>query len=585
MNASTNDNLQLRVLRRQFLFRIVDLEVLSSSALGDSTRLLGRFAALLVFVSMSLYLGLLGLNGADLTPAARLTLSLYTEHLLIATSMLAVGLFAVLSWDSILPNRRDVLVLLPLPVRPKTILLAKLAAASTALALVVIVLNCATGLSWPIAFAMLTPGSQSVIGVARWLGTYWFTVFAASIFIYCGVLALQGLAAQVLPRSLFLRSSGVLQMGTFCLFVSAYFLEPALEGPQMLASPEKHRVLFEVPTYWFLELFDQLNGSMHPLLVPLAQRAWIGLAVSVAAAGGVYAISHLRSMRQIVEESDLSPRRGSLPLPRFGNQLQTAIGQFTARTLARSCQHRLIWAFYLGLGLACTISLLQALRQMHGKIASELWHQPNAPILASSILMVVLAVVGLRVVFAFPLEPRANWIFRIAGIHNRPSLSAAVRRALLLLAVAPVWVTTAFTCLLLWPWRPAMIHSAILGLTGVILIDISVYGFRKIPFTCSYLPGKSAIHMIFLAAVGLMWLVAESAELERRALQEPVRTIAMVTLLSVTAVGLRWGISMRAQAEISDLQFEEEEAPAVLELGLFRDGAVTGRPEGGDSRH
>jgi hypothetical protein len=40
--------LQFRVLYREFLFRMVDLEVLSAHALGDVNKLLGQFAALLI---------------------------------------------------------------------------------------------------------------------------------------------------------------------------------------------------------------------------------------------------------------------------------------------------------------------------------------------------------------------------------------------------------------------------------------------------------------------------------------------------------------------------------------------------------
>ena len=47
-----NAKLQLRVLYRQFLFRVFDLEVLSAHAQGDANKLLGQFAALLVFVSV-----------------------------------------------------------------------------------------------------------------------------------------------------------------------------------------------------------------------------------------------------------------------------------------------------------------------------------------------------------------------------------------------------------------------------------------------------------------------------------------------------------------------------------------------------
>jgi hypothetical protein len=46
--------LQFRVLYREFLFRMVDLELLSAHALGDSNRLLGQFASLLIFFSIFL---------------------------------------------------------------------------------------------------------------------------------------------------------------------------------------------------------------------------------------------------------------------------------------------------------------------------------------------------------------------------------------------------------------------------------------------------------------------------------------------------------------------------------------------------
>ena len=50
-------NLQFRVLYRQFLFRLMDVELLSASAHGDASELLGQFGALLIFGSVLLSLG------------------------------------------------------------------------------------------------------------------------------------------------------------------------------------------------------------------------------------------------------------------------------------------------------------------------------------------------------------------------------------------------------------------------------------------------------------------------------------------------------------------------------------------------
>jgi hypothetical protein len=550
--------LQFRVLYREFLFRMVDLEVLSAHALGDVNKLLGQFAALLIFISLLFCIAAFGFAGAKMAGPARLVFSLIMEHFLIATTMLVVGLFAVLSWDSTFPDRRDVLVLAPLPVRARTMFLAKVAAVATALGLTVALLHSAAGLIWPFALA---PANSGASGLIRVFAAYWITMLAAGAFVYCGVLGVQGLAAQLLPRRLFLRVSGFLQLAAFCLFVSMYFLQPSW-----------------LPSYWFIGLFQELNGSMLPALAPLARRAWMGLAIAVCGTAVAYTLSYLRTLRKIVEEPDITPgARGASWLPRFGNRVQTAIGQFTIRTLLRSRQHRVILAFYLGMGFAFTIFLLKAPAmkpQLAGAPVSNPWHEANTPLLAASIVMMALGVVGTRVVFAMPLDLRANWIFRIAGLPPGPPIPAAVRRSLLLLSVAPVWLASAVPCLRLWPWRHAAGHLVVLGLLGVLLADICLHGFRKIPFTCSYLPGKSQVHMVFLGALGLMYGVSLSVRFERQALQEPRGMATMLALFGLAAVGIRLGTAALASFEDEELKFEEAPVPAVLELGLHRDGVM-----------
>jgi hypothetical protein len=82
-----------------------------------------------------------------------LLVAMVAQHFLIATTMLVVGLFAVLSWDATFPDRRDVLVLAPLPVRARTMFLAKVAAVGTSLGLTIVLLHCAMGLMLPLLFA------------------------------------------------------------------------------------------------------------------------------------------------------------------------------------------------------------------------------------------------------------------------------------------------------------------------------------------------------------------------------------------------------------------------------------------------
>lgn len=572
MNSSPNAKQQYCILYRQFLFRVVDLEVLSARALGDSNKLLGQFAALLIVISLLVCGGAFGIIDADnMPPDARLAFGLFMAHSLVATTMLVVGIFAVFSWDSIFPDRRDVFVLSPLPLHARTLFLAKLAATATALSLVVVLLNCATGLTYPFALAVPEAGA---LGDLRSFAAYWFTMFAAGIFIYCALLAIQAFAAQILPRRLFLRASGFLQMTAFCSFVCAYFLEPPVDSLKMLDAPENRHALLWLPSYWFLGLFHQLNGSMHAALAPLARRAWVGLAAVAVAAIGAYALSYLRTVRQIVEQPDITPSlRGLQWLPRFGDRMQTAMGQFCVRSLARSRQHRLILAFYLGVGLALTIFLLQFLAtgpQHQAAPAINIWHQANVPLLVSTVMMMVLTVLGARVVFAFPLEVRANWIFRAVGMRDPSKVFIATRRTLLLLSAFPVWIVSAIACLWLWPWTQAVPHLLVLGLLGMILVDLALWDFRKVPFACSYLPGKSQVHMVVIAVVVLIMLVAQSVTIEQQALHKPSLMETVIVLLGLTAVAIRWRVTSSARLDEEELRFEETDPSDLVELGLCR---------------
>src|SRR5260370_37561259 len=117
------------------------------------------------------------------------------------------------------------------------------------------------------------------------------------------------------------------------------------------------------------------------------------------------------------------------------------MGQFSVRTLARSRQHRVILAFYLGVGFALTIFLLRAPAMqppLPDAAASDPWREANTPLLAASIVMMALAVVGTRVVVALPLELPANWIFRVTGVAPGPETLAARRPSRLPLSAVPV---------------------------------------------------------------------------------------------------------------------------------------------------
>jgi hypothetical protein len=547
--------LDFRILYRQFLLRVIDLETLSIQA--DVTAFLGQFAGILIMLSLVHatfnYVGYTVITDA----AARFAFCQHMAHYQIATTMLVIGLVTVISWDSTFPDRRDVMVLSPLPLTPRTILLAKLCASAAVLGLAALSLNIASGL-----MMALLMGAQAgpAWGFIQSLPAWCFTLAAASVFLFGSVLTIQGVTALLLPRRIFLRVSAFLQLAAFGLFLGVYFVQPSLTDPTAMAAPENQLILASSPSYWFYALFNQLDGSLPREFAWIADRAWIGLTVAVAGAAGSLLFCYVHTMKKTVEQPDLVPGAGGLHwAPAVGNQLQTAVTHFSLRSLTRSRQHRVAFAFYLAILLGLALSLLR----------SELERQPEMSLdfVIATFLIILFAVAGLRNVFSLPISLTANWVLRTTQLRPSPDYVAATRRALLVIAAVPAWLLAASLSLHVRPTRQAAFHLAVLALAGCIVTESCLIGFYKVPFTCSYLPGKANIQVTFWGfLIVLLVLIVPCAEFELRALQSPLKSCFMIAALAATLAALfafnQWS------AKDAAIYFEETPEEVITTLGL-----------------
>jgi CubicO group peptidase (beta-lactamase class C family) len=413
----------------------------------------------------------------------------------------------------------------------------------------------------------LAPVSVPAAGPVRSFFAYWITMLAAGAFTFCCVLGVQGFAAQLLPRRWFLRASAFLQLAVFCLIVSGYFLQRS-PATVLLTGP-RHPWISWVPSYWFVGLYQELSGSLHPALAPFARRAWVGLIAAVCATAAAYAASYLRTLRKTVEEPDIVPGFKNAWLPRFGGAVETALAQFSIRSLLRSRQHRMILAFYLGFGLAFALLFLNAPQEVSGPTTGDPWHRPSVPLLASTIVLMGFWVVGARVVFSLPLDLRANWIFRVTPFRAGRQCLRARRRALFAISVAPAWAISAAALLPLWPWRPAAIHLALLSCLGVIFAEFSFSSAQKIPFACSYLPGRSNLHLTFWLWIYIIVAGIVGCALgEMQVLESPAATAAVLAALGIAALLAVLRNNRAAGPGQTELRFEEEPPDRLLTLDL-----------------
>jgi hypothetical protein len=540
--------LQFRVLHRLFLLRVIDLEALSIDA--DIPRFLGQFAGVLLMFSFihtfAVYVAMVEFQHG-------------IERYLISTMMLVAGLMTVVSWDAIFPDKRDAMVLGPLPVRPHMILGAKVCASASLLGIALLALNTCPGF---MAALMLGQLHASIFGFFQVLAAYWISMTAATLFLFCAVLTVQGVTALVLPRRLFLRASAALQLGCFGLFITVYFLEPSLSTTALMAAPENHALMAASPQYWFVAMFSQVNGTLPRELFWLADRGWIGLALVVFGAAASLLLCYLRTMRRTVEAPDLVPGAGGLHwAPRFGG-LRTAIATFSMRSLARSRHHRVVFAFFMAIVAAIGVTCLRR------EISAPAPEPINQDFLISTLMMMSLSVLGLRAVFALPISLNANWMLRTTQLRPTRQYIAATRSTLLAGAVIPVLCVTGALALNYRTAQQVVGHLIMLALFGILFVELAMIKFDKVPFTCSYLPGKANVQVIFWGAV-FVWIIlgALAGTFEMDALHDGVKFAEMAAALAVMIASA--GTYNRIHARTAVLYFEEVEPEFVTKLGLM----------------
>ncbi|HWE52946.1 MAG TPA: hypothetical protein VG273_24355 [Bryobacteraceae bacterium] len=544
---SAREQRQFRVLYRDFLSRIVDLDILSSQ--GDLKDLMTRVISILAAFSLIFcYFGALkNINGYEFV---------------ISATLAAAGLFAVFAWNAVFPDKRDCLVLGPLPIRRRTLILARLAAVATALAGVVLSINSFAALFF--AFSFDTLG-----GVLWGFITWWVATGAAGAFVFCFILSVQGLASQLLSWRRFLRVSGGLQLLALFAVLGLFFVTP----PFLLTIEHPTGLIQFLPSYWFTGLLLELKGNRDPRYAMLAAIALRNLAIAVCAAGILYVAAWIRNVRRIAEAPDIAPSIRRFAFAKWllpTRPIDRAILLFTWRTIARSRQHRLLLAAYGGFGFAAALAFSASffIGGTHESV-----DQPNIPFMTAGLLLLAISITGTRAVFVLPQTLQANWVFRITAIQHPAQYSRATRKALLALAAMPVLLAAALCYFSVWPGRYALEHMLILVLAGTLIADLSLHQFRKIPFACSWLPGGSQ----FKLKLGIWMLIfvifaGALTGIEFWAMHTFARFCVFAAMLFLVA---RWAARRNTQFAASAanlLQFDELPPSDIFALDLRSDG-------------
>jgi hypothetical protein len=549
------------VLTRHFFTSLFDLGFLSD----DGTESLKR--ALLGSLAVALALGLL-LTRMFMKKYSVLSegyeQAVVADHaFLIAVPMWIVAGAIALVGQSLFPDETDFRILMAQPLSRATVFASKLASlllfaglfvAGTHLALL------------PLATFTLIGAMKSGLFFANAMA-YGFSSLMGSLFAALAVVAVHGLLVLFAPRGRLLVVSGAvrsLMIGLLVLSLPLVARLPATAG----AFSSNASWLPWVPPAWFAGLERWLVGDANR--AALAAEAVAGTAVVLVISIASYLLLYQRFDRvtvQSVPSQDAGGDNRSLARWAGARSVRHAIGRFVSITIRRSVLHQgLVVGGLAAAGAFVLNSLLSAdgwyapvgRRQREALIFTLVWAQMT---------MMFLAIPAIRLALSSPLDLRSNWIFRMTeDVPGRAEVVAANVRVVLALGVA---VPLALVGPVQW-WvlgTPALALAVVEASIGWLLVEWAMADWRRIPFTCSYVPGKGFVPHSFVKGFALYLLFSVATGIVLR-LSLALPLAALVATLITAAIAGALSVRRSHYARLAGLSFEDELPVDVTVLRL-----------------
>jgi hypothetical protein len=492
---------------------------------------------------------------------ARLPVLWYDRCFFLSFAVLVMGGVTVLEWDALFPDRRDYVSLIPLPIRARTMFLAKVGALALFLVGFTAAVNLPSTLMFPLFSFRSVDGN--IGGIAGTIAAQGISVFAASAFVFLSMVALEGMLLNVLSVKWFRKASVYVQCAMVFALLSMFFVFPNFGGKIYIFKSVNPAMLFAYPPAWFLGLNEVLLGSRDAVFLQLTRVALGALASSAFIAAIAYGVAYRRHVKrtlEAIEGADGVRTRIDAWISAAADRLsRNAVERgtiaFIGKTVARSPKHRIFLAAYIGVGCAF---VLQGLLESG---ARDTW-------LSVPLVLCFFALSGLRYIFTIPSELPANWIFRVTESDARRNALDGARRAMLWLAVVPLFAGLTPFFFVLWTPGVALAHLVFSVVISILLIEALTLDFWKIPFTCSYPPGKANVTILWI----VYWLAFTTyaysmARLEGWMVLRPSRLV--IFYAAAAAVWIGFALHRRRWERTGYvLVFEDAPEPVVRQLGL-----------------
>ena len=178
-------------------------------------------------------------------------------------------------------------------------------------------------------------------------------------------------------------------------------------------------------------------------------------------------------------------------------------------------------------------------------------------------LIAFFAISGFRAVFQFPAELGANWLFRITETRWAEISRSVIRKRVLVSGLAPALLLLLPAEIAVWGGWRVPLHTVFQFAAGALLIELIFWTFDKVPFTCSYFPGRTNLSILFvLYLYGFTNYSFQMADLELA-----IEGRVLYAVLFFTAAAVLLTLSWRRHPAASAVRFDASE-PVIQTLDL-----------------
>ena len=493
-----------KALGRVFFGRLFENDVFSSSVAASSSVLwlLAFLAIPGVMFSFSQLFAYAHLRHQPFEVIDRTLLQRETFH--IDFVMGVAGLITMMVWSSLTPDRRDAHVLGPLPITSRQQALARLLALFTFFGLFIAAMAVPTGIAHP----FVTVGAENITELpARILGHILGATFAGA-FVFFILVNAQLILAAVFGPGAIKAVTLPLQMLAMAGLILGMISSGTITSLLLAHANDAGGGLLWNPAAWFVGIYRWVAGDPRPVFAMLAIRGAAAGAGIVVLTLILYPLAYERCLRNVIAAegrrttamsrgwASLAARllRPLLPWP-----LQRGIAAFMLATLGRSHTHRFILGLYAAIAFMLSLPLMIRLSQppttgfyIYGWFAIPLG-------------LVFWAVCGLRYSLMMPVEPVANWIFKLTEPVDKRKVLTTVVTVMMSISVLPIAMVFAGAAFVLGFDRLAVNVFAIVFLGGLCLTELLTLTMKTVPFSCTYLPGQLKLR-IYWAPFFFLWL-------------------------------------------------------------------------------